>query len=66
MKHQAYNTFSGEIITTTNGNNLKRLVARHNRFERVCASSEMVLKIYSKYIRSWKFCHDGRFTKEVF
>ena len=63
MKHQAYNTFSGEIITTNNAHYLKRLVAKHNRFEKTEAKSEMARKIYSKYIRSWKFCHDGRLTK---
>lgn len=66
MKHQAYNTFSGEVLTTTNGNHLKRWVARHNRFEKSCANSVMARKIYSKYIRSWRFCHNGEFTKQVF
>ena len=63
MKHQAYNIFSGEIITTTNGNHLKRWVAHENRLAKSFIGSMIIQEEYCKYIRSWRFCHDGRFTK---
>ena len=55
FKHQAYNTFSGEILTTTNGNHLKRSVARLNRYE----SDKAIAR---KYAKSWRFSHNGKFT----
>jgi hypothetical protein len=59
FKHQAYNTFSGEIITTANGNHLKRRVAQFNRYE---GNSQIAKAIARKYAKSWRFSHNGKFT----
>lgn len=58
-KHQAYNTFSGEVLTTTNGNHLKRSVARLNRY---VENSKIGKVIARKYAKSWRFSHNGKFT----
>ena len=59
FKHQAYNTFSGEVLTTTNGNHLKRSVARLNRY---VENSKIGKVIARKYTKSWRFSHNGKFT----
>ena len=59
FKHQAYNTFSGEVLTTTNGNHLKRCVARLNRYE---SNNQMTKANAREYAKSWKFNHNYGFT----
>jgi hypothetical protein len=59
MKHQAYNTYTGEIITSTRAKAVQRRVKTLNRFEHRFGLKD-IARTYSK---SWIFCHDGRFTK---
>lgn len=58
-KHQAYNIFSGEVLTTTNGNHLKRRVARNNRY---MGNDRFGKAIARKYAKSWIFSHDAKFV----
>lgn len=58
-KHQAYNTFSGEVITTTSGNNLKRIVAKNNRY---MGNDKFSQAIVRKYAKSWIFSHNAKFV----
>jgi hypothetical protein len=60
MKHQAYNTFSGEILATTNGNHLKRRVEQLNRYE---GNNQIEKAIARKYAKSWRFSHNGGFVR---
>ena len=39
MTHLAYNLATGEVLTTTNGNHLKRWVKRHTANDRNCPAT---------------------------
>ena len=57
-KHQAYNVYTGEIITSTSAKAVQRRVAQSNRWE----TKYGFRKIANKVVRSWKFSHNGKFT----
>ena len=59
QRHQAYNTYTGEVITSTSAKAVQRRVKAFNRFEHRFGIKD-IARVYSK---SWVFCHDGRFTK---
>ena len=55
MKHVAYNIETGEIITTTTSNSLKRFVKQHNRWN-----------IEQGYpIGTWLFAHNKQGIERI-
>lgn len=59
FKHQAYNTFSGEVITSTSAKEVQRRVAQANRWD----TKYGVREVSNRVVRSWKFNHNYGFTK---
>lgn len=58
MTHLAYNTTTGEVLTTTNGNYLKRWVKRHTDNDRKWAKANRIhLPRYK-----WVFAHGKDYT----
>lgn len=58
MTHLAYNTATGEVLTTTNGNHLKRWVKRHTEHDRKWfAAQGQELPRYR-----WVFAHGKDYT----
>lgn len=52
-KHIAYNTETGEVITCTTGNQLKRMVKQNNAW---------AIR-YGYTTGSWRFTHNGKMPK---
>lgn len=57
-KHQAYNIYTGEVITSTSAKSVKRRVAQSNRWE----TKYGFRKDANKVVRSWRFNHNYGFT----
>lgn len=59
MTHLAYNLATGEVLTTTNGNHLKRWVKRHTANDRKWAKANgETLPPYR-----WVFAHGGNYVE---
>jgi hypothetical protein len=58
MTHLAYNLTTGEVLTTTNGNYLKRWVKRHTENDRKWFAEQG--KELPRY--RWVFAHGGSYT----
>ena len=59
FKHQAYNIYTGEVITSTSAKALQKRVAQVNRWDVKYGFRDMCYRV----VKGWKFCHDGRFTR---
>lgn len=56
MKHAAVNVITGDVITTNNGNYLKRLVKRHNNWNRN----------HGYEVGKWNFYHGENWRDKYF
>lgn len=58
-RHQAYNTYTGEIITSTSAKTVQKRVAQINRWETKYGFRD----IANKVAKSWRFSHNGGFVR---
>ena len=59
MKHQAYNIYTGELITSTSAKAVQRRVAQANRWDVKYGFRE----VSNRVVRSWRFSHNGGFVR---